>query len=106
RVIAKAPPDALRTRGIEVEVVPHPLSGAPMSLVPADASEALRASGVETLDPTDYAMLFLGAAAHRRADRFVGLAEVQAALDQLEPSHGALIDAVTPRPVSLALLTG
>jgi type III secretion protein V len=61
---------------------------------------------VETLDPTDYAMLFLGAAAHRRADRFVGLAEVQAALDQLEPSHGALIDAVTPRPVSLAMLTG
>ena len=36
----------------------------------------------------------------------MGLAETQAALDQLEQTHGALIDAVIPRPLSLARFTG
>jgi type III secretion protein V len=58
------------------------------------------------LSLAEHVMIYMGAAAHRAAARFVGLAEVQHSLDQLEPTSGALIDAVVPRPVSLASLTG
>ncbi len=106
QALVNAPPAVLKAQGFEATLTLHPLTKAAMSLVPEVSRAALSAAGLPVLTVAEHVMLFVGAAAHTRAERFIGLAEVQAALDQLEPSHGALIDAVTPRPVSLARLTG
>ncbi len=105
-LLVLVPHEELEARGIPAAPERHPVTGGPVSRVDAAHADAIRAIGWAPLDLTEQVMLLVGAAAHRRAERFVGLAEVQAALDQLEGSHGALIDAVVPRPVALATLSG
>jgi type III secretion protein V len=104
--LVAAPPDQLAAVGVSGVPARHPVSGALVSLVDPSQREVLRARGLEVFVPARQVMLQVAAAAQRSADRFIGLAEVQAALDLLEPTHGALVDAVVPRPVSLARLTG
>ena len=106
RVLINQPPAALAEQGVDADRVTHPLTRAAMSLVPEADAARLAAGGVASLSLAEHVMIYMGAAAHRAADRFVGLAEVQLSLDQLEPTSGALIDAVVPRPVTLAQLTG
>ncbi|MFT6396765.1 MAG: type III secretion protein V [Bradymonadia bacterium] len=106
RVVVNAPPDSLTPQGISGELARHPLTRGAMTLVTPEEGARLQAAGMSVLSLAEHVMLYLGAAAHKSADRFVGLAEVQLSLDQLEPTSGALIDAVVPRPLSLAVLTG
>lgn len=103
RALVRAAPEALAGHSPLAAV--DPMSGQPASTVPLAQLAAVQAAGHVALDAVQQVMLFVGLAAQRRAERFVGLAEVQACLDQLESSHGALIDAVVPRPVTLAQLT-
>ena len=92
--------------GITGESSVNPLNGGPALKVSAADADKADEAGLPVARLSRQVMLHVSAAAQRRAADLVGLAEVQAALDQLEPTHGALIDAVTPRPVSLAKLTG
>lgn len=104
--IVNAPAARLEPLGVETKPTLHPLTRQPMALIAAVDAARVTDAGHVVMSLAEQVLLYVGAAAHTRAERFVGLAEVQAALDQLEPTHGALIDAVTPRPVPLALLTG
>ena len=104
--LALAAPDRVSEAGVRGEPGVHPVTGGPVTHVSTDAEPTLEAAGIPTLSLGRTLLLHMIAAAQRRAGAFVGLAEVQTALDQLEPSHGALIDAVVPRPLSLARLTG
>ena len=103
RALVRAAPEALE--GLSAMPAVDPMRGHPASTVPLAQMAAAQEAGHVALDPVQQVMLYVGLAAQRRAERFVGLAEVQASLDQLEATHGALIDAVVPRPVSLAQLT-
>ena len=96
-----------RVEGVcaDVAAAVHPVHGGPASTVPIEEAAAVEAAGIGALDIVQQVMLWAGATAQRHAARFVGLAETQQALDQLEPTHGALIDAVVPRPVPLAKLS-
>lgn len=84
----------------------HPVAGIEGVYTDPTRRDELRSAGLEVHEPVRRLLSYVAAATQRAADRFVGLAEVQAGLDALEPTHGALIDAVVPRPVSLARLTG
>ncbi len=106
RDLVVAPPEQLRTLGLGEATGRHPVTGTTTATSDRSQRDALRQAGVDVLAPERQVMLWLAAAAQRSAERFIGRAEVQAALDQLEPTHGALIDAVVPRPVTLARLTG
>lgn len=96
----------LASAGVAAESTRNPVTGAPASLVPIEQGPELEKQGIDVLGAARQVVLFSAPIVQRCADRFVGLAEVQAALDQLEGSHGALVDAVVPRPVSLTRLTG
>jgi type III secretion protein V len=97
---------ALSAAGIACEPVRNPLSGGPAALVAVEQGPELEKQGIEVLGAARQVVLFVAPVVQRCADRFVGLAEVQAALDQLEASHGALVDAVVPRPLSLTRFAG
>lgn len=105
RSLVLAAPDVVGRHASDVAAAVHPVTGGVASSVPSSSAEAVVAAGLTTLDLAQQVMLWAAACVRRHAERFVGLAEVQASLDQLEPTHGALIDAVTPRPVPLATLT-
>ena len=103
-VLAFGPADQLAALG--GDPVLHPVSGAPGRRLPAEVAAAAEAAGFDVLPLLRQIVLEIAAAANASAERFVGIAEVQAALDAVEASHGALVDAVVPRPVPLARLTG
>ncbi len=106
RRLVLAPPDVLAAAGVPVEPSIHPRTGGRICTIDPAHADAVRAAGHNVLELADEVMLHAAAAVQRGAEQFVGLAEVQAGLDALEPTHGALIDAVVPRPLSLASLTG
>ncbi|MFT4703879.1 MAG: type III secretion protein V, partial [Bradymonadia bacterium] len=103
--LALASMDIISALGIAAQPAQHPISGAPATLISLESVGAVRGAGHTVLDPGQRVMVAVGAVTQRCADRFIGLAEVQHALDLLEPTHGPLIDAVTPRPLSLSTLT-
>jgi type III secretion protein V len=84
----------------------HPLNSRPLLEVSEEHIGEHQYTHVRWMRYSQRLLVEVMATARRYASSFVGLAEVQHALDQLEPSHGALIDAVIPRPVPLAALTG
>lgn len=104
--IAIAPRDLLGPAAERARAWTHPLSNRVLWRVPLADRSLIPEPSVEWMTFSQQMLIEVMATARRHASSFVGLAEVQRALDQLEPSHGALIDAVVPRPVSLAGLTG
>lgn len=88
------------------EPVLHPVSGAPGRRIPVAAADAAESAGCDVLSLLRQVVLEIAAAANGSADRFVGIAEVRASLDAIEATHGALVDAVVPRPVPVARLAG
>lgn len=105
RLLLLEPAAHVRAVVSDVEPAVHPVTGGEAVTVSSEHAPALASAGLGGLDAVQQVMLWAGATAQRHASRFIGLAETQAALDQLEPTHGALIDAVVPRPVPLAKLS-
>ncbi len=89
----------------DVDPALDPLTNLESAWVEAEARESLEAAGVPVLDAPAVIARHLGACVRRRAADFVGLQEVQAMLEQLERAYPALVRNVTPKPVSLPLLT-
>ncbi len=106
RSLVLASMDAVNAAGIDAFPTFHPFTGAPSADIAAADNARAVAAGLAVASTSRRLMLHVAGAARRHAGSFVGLAEVQVGLNQLEGSHGALIEAVTPRPVSLARLTG
>jgi type III secretion protein V len=102
RALCGAPPDELRLAGIDAAPVVHPLTGFPASLVPAADAERARALG-HVLRAPHWALAEAHAALRRSAHLLVGVQEVSALLDSLEPSAPALVREVA-RQLPPALL--
>jgi type III secretion protein V len=90
RFLCLAPTDELRLAGIPAGPARHPLSGAPASVVEPGSVERAAALG-PVLDPGTRALAEAHAALRRAAHLLVGVQEVQALLDALEPSAPALV---------------
>ncbi len=89
----------------QAEPTIDPLTQLENCWVEPEARDSLEAAGVPVLETSAVIARHLGACVRRRAADFVGLQEVQAMLDQLERAYPALVRNVTPKPVSLPLLT-
>jgi type III secretion protein V len=90
RALCVAAPEDLRLAGLAAGPGRHPLTGEPAAVV--SISEMERASPLGTvLDPPSRALAEAQAALRRSAHLLVGVQEVQALLDSLEPSAPALV---------------
>ncbi len=106
KVLALEEAAALGSLGVEApDPVIDPLTGLESCWIDEAAREAVEAAGIPVLEAPAYVARHLGACVRRRAADFVGLQEVQAMLEQLERAYPALVRNVTPKPVSLPLLT-
>jgi type III secretion protein V len=90
RSLCLAPADELRLAGIPAAQARHPLTGAPASVIPSGSADRAEALG-PVLDPGARALAEAHAALRRAAHLLVGVQEVQALLDGLEPSSPALV---------------
>jgi type III secretion protein V len=90
RSLCLAPADELRLAGIPAAQARHPLTGAPASVVPSESAGRAEALG-PVLDAGSRALAEAHAALRRAAHLLVGVQEVQALLDGLEPSCPALV---------------
>jgi type III secretion protein V len=90
RSLCLAPVDELRLAGIPAAHARHPLTGAPASVVAGGSTERAEALG-PVLDPGARALAEAHAALRRAAHLLLGVQEVQALLDGLEPSAPALV---------------
>jgi type III secretion protein V len=90
RALCLVPPDELRLAGLASAPGRHPLTGAGAALVAIADADRARALG-DVLDPPRRALAEANAALRRSAHLLVGVQEVQALLDSLEPSAPALV---------------
>jgi type III secretion protein V len=90
RVLCLAVPGELRLAGIPAAAARHPLTGASASSVPRE-SEARAAALAPVLDPLAWTLAAAAAGLRRSAHLLVGVQEVQALLDALEPEAPALV---------------
>ncbi len=90
RALCLVPPDELRLAGLASAPGRHPLTGARAALVAISDADRARALG-GVLDPPSRALAEAHAAIRRSAHLLVGVQEVQALLDWLEPSAPALV---------------
>ncbi len=90
RLLCMAPADDLHLAGIPAGAARHPLTGSPASVVEAVSAERAGALG-PVLDPGTRALAEAHAALRRAAHLLLGVQEVQALLDALEPSAPALV---------------
>ena len=101
RSLCLAPVDELRLAGIPAGATCHPTSGDPASVVESASVERAAALG-RVLDPAARAVAEAHGALRRSAHLLLGVQEVQALLDALEPTAPALVREVT-RHVSPAV---
>lgn len=106
RTLVLAPPRQLIAHGINASLTAHPLGRGEASLIAHEHAAQADSAGFVTCTPLRHLMLRVAAQIEEHAASFIGLAEVQAALDALEATHGALVESVVPRPVTLSRLTG
>ena len=90
RALCLAPLEDLRLAGLGASPGRHPLTGARAALVSTADAERAQALGA-VLDPLRRAIAEAHAALRRSAHLLVGVQEVQALLDSLEPSAPALV---------------
>jgi type III secretion protein V len=103
-VLVFGPPPALDA--VAGDLVLHPVSGAAGRRIAGSAASDAAAAGLDVLPLLRQIVLEIAAAATASIERFVGVAEVQSALDAAEASHAALVEAVVPKPLTVARLTG
>ena len=101
--LALESPSILSSLAIDAEPATDPFGGPAAWIDSADAGLA-NAESIPVLGPPQIVARHLGAVVRRRAGQLVGIQEVQTMLDQLERAYPALVRAVVPKPVSLALL--
>ena len=80
-------------------------SGRTRTYVDETQLDLLRRERIDALEPAAVVSQALEAAITRRATDLLGLQEVQSMLEQLERAYPAVVRNVTPKPVSLPLLT-
>jgi type III secretion protein V len=97
--------DRLRLMNVEGIEAVNPATRQPGAWVPEEHKEMLEAAGLTTWDVPGYIILHLAAVLRRNTREFVGVQEVQSALDQLEKAFPAVVKEVIPKVVSVLKLT-
>lgn len=99
-----AEPKELAFLGIEAKPFASPSNGAPLSLVPQTARQRLEQAGFSPLTAGQLLCDHLRESLKRNAAAFLGVQEVQALLERLEPTAPSLVREALAK-VPLALLT-
>jgi type III secretion protein V len=97
--------DKLRLMNIEGIEAINPASRQPCAWVEEKHKPMLEQTGLTTWDPASYLTLHLAGVLRRHAREFVGVQEVQSALEQLEKAFPALVKECVPKVVSVLKLT-
>ena len=97
-------PEALASVGLMSLPATDPL-GAPACWIDASQAGIAEEAGVTVLPAAAFVARALNVSVARRATELLGLQEVQSMLEQLERAYPAVVRNVTPKPVSLPLLT-
>ena len=91
--------------GLTGEPARDPSFGCPALWIEPAARDHAVAKGFLVVDPATVIATQLGQLIGERGHLLLGADEVRALLDGLKPQHGALVETLTPQPLSLAALT-
>jgi type III secretion protein V len=91
--------------GIRGETTTNPASGKPAAWIPKTDRERALNAGLQVWDTPDILLLHLASFLKKHAREFLGVQEVQWMVSRLKEYYPALVEEVTPKPVSLQLLT-
>jgi type III secretion protein V len=91
--------------GIDGEDVRNPATGKPAAWIPRDQSERARSAGLQVWDTHEILLMHLTHFLRKRASDFLGLHEVQWMVNRLKDLYPALVEEVTPKPLSGLQLT-
>jgi type III secretion protein V len=91
--------------GLQGEDARNPATGKPAAWVPRDQLERARAAGLEAWDTHEILLMHMTYFLRKRAAGFLGLHEVQWMVNRLKDLYPALVEEVTPKPVSVLHLT-
>jgi type III secretion protein V len=103
RILVDVPPARLPP-GIEGQPVEHPLTGQPAAWIPASAVSKLPAAGLSMLDGPSAIAARFESTLRAAAPELLGLDETQRLLDGVARISPALVRAVVPSRVDVALL--
>ena len=91
--------------GVKGEDTKNPATGKPAAWVSRDQLERARAAGLQVWDTHEILLMHVTHFLRRRAADFLGLHEVQWMVNRLKELYPALVEEVTPKPVSPLQLT-
>jgi type III secretion protein V len=86
--------------GIKGEDTKNPATGKPAAWVSRDQVDRARAAGLQLWDTHEILLMHLTHFLRKRAADFLGLHEVQWMVNRLKDLYPALVDEVTPKPLS------
>jgi len=104
-LLVNCPADKLAPYGINGEDTLNPATGKPAVWIARADHEKTQAAGLPSWDTHEVLVMHLANFLRKHAVDFIGIQEVQWMLNALKPHYPALIDEVTPKPVSLQQLT-
>lgn len=91
--------------GLKGNEAENPATGKPAAWIPKDQRERAGNCGLQVWDTGEILILHLTAFLKKHAREFIGVQEVQWMVGRLKEYYPALVDEVTPKPVSLQQLT-
>jgi type III secretion protein V len=103
--LVNCPADKLASYGINGENTVNPATGKPATWIARTDQEKTQAAGFPSWDTHEVLVLHLASFLRKHAVDFVGIQEVQWMLNAIKQYYPALVDEVTPKPVSLQQLT-
>ena len=91
--------------GLQGEDTKDPATGKAAAWIPRNQSERARAAGLQVWDTHEILLMHMTHFLRKRASEFLGLHEVQWMINRLKDLYPALVDEVTPKPLSALQLT-
>ena len=91
--------------GLAGQDTKNPATGKPAAWIPRDQMERARAAGLQAWDTHEILLMHMTHFLRKRASEFLGLHEVQWMVNRLKDLYPALVEEVTPKPVSALTLT-
>ncbi len=105
QILVNDTPDRLKLMNVQGTEALNPATRQPSAWVDERHKALLENAGLTTWDPASYLVLHLAGVLRRQAREFLGVQEVQSALEQLEKAFPALIKECIPKVVSVLKLT-
>ena len=91
--------------GIQGEETKNPATGRPAAWIPRDQFERARSAGLQVWDTHEILLMHVTHFLRKRGSEFLGLHEVQWMINRLKDLYPALVEEVTPKPLSALQIT-